>query len=243
MENVNHLLFDCSDAHNFSASEDKDRIGNCDTWLKIEPSFNGLKQVLFEQEERVRISATHPDKKAPYQVIDYVQFQNGRSYFSKDPIYFSSGLNSIIGGKSTGKSLLAGLIVKSSDSSEYIRRKGDAKNDLSWLHEVEPGLDFDVYWKDGNKTSLKNSTESRKITYFPQHYLNSKINDGSIENKELNRLIRSILSQTKVIADTFLEYEKNINDLDSLIAVDTNNFETKIRDIQYSTISTDGILA
>ncbi|MGZ8163475.1 MAG: hypothetical protein ACXWTT_11485, partial [Methylobacter sp.] len=37
--NVLDKLLDCSDAHTFSTSETKDRIGNCFTWIKAVPTF------------------------------------------------------------------------------------------------------------------------------------------------------------------------------------------------------------
>lgn len=59
---VNNLLLDCSDAHNNSDSSDKDRIGNCNTWIKANSTFEGLKQILFEPEERVKIQETKPEE-------------------------------------------------------------------------------------------------------------------------------------------------------------------------------------
>ena len=51
--NVNGCLLDCSDAHNYSSSPDKDRIGNSFTWIKAKPSFEGLMYVLTDYEDRV----------------------------------------------------------------------------------------------------------------------------------------------------------------------------------------------
>jgi hypothetical protein len=50
---VNDKLFDCSDAHYFSNSEEKDRIGNCSTWIKAYPSFLGLKRSIKYFEQRI----------------------------------------------------------------------------------------------------------------------------------------------------------------------------------------------
>lgn len=54
-QNVNNLLLDCSDAHSFSNATHKDRIGNCYTWVKINPTFNGLKYLTYEPEDRIFI--------------------------------------------------------------------------------------------------------------------------------------------------------------------------------------------
>ena len=42
---VNNRLLDCSDAHTYSSSHDKDRVGNCSTWIKADPTFSGLIQI------------------------------------------------------------------------------------------------------------------------------------------------------------------------------------------------------
>ncbi len=57
---VNDLLLDCSDAHNYSISQDKDRIGNCFTWIKADPTFDGLRQALTEFNQRVFVGDTPP---------------------------------------------------------------------------------------------------------------------------------------------------------------------------------------
>lgn len=230
---VNERLLDCSDAHYYSTVKHKDRIGNCNTWLKIEPTFNGLKQVLFVPEERICVSETHPEQKAPYQVISSVRFINGGRDFTSNRIALSPGLNAIIGGKSTGKSLLAGLMVKSSDPEEYERRKGRSNaNDLEWIKSRQPQIDFEVSWKDGGLTSLNDNEKNRKITYFPQHYLNSKINDKGVGNKELNKSIRNILSQTKIYNVAFQKYELGVQAIDELIASEASSFASKIRDLR-----------
>ena len=69
----NDLLLDCSDAHDFADSSSKDRLGNCFTWIKAVPTFEGLKQILYEPDERVRIQKTRPDDKSIYQVIDNIE--------------------------------------------------------------------------------------------------------------------------------------------------------------------------
>lgn len=228
-DQVNDLLLDCSDAHHYSDSRQKDRIGNCNTWLKIEPHFNGLKQVLFVPKERIRVTETHPDHKAPYQVIKSVKFEDGGNYFTNVALELSPGLNTIIGGKSTGKSLLASLIVNSSDPQEYSRRNG---NDLNWIRKKQADVNFHVCWKDGAVTRFYDSDSNRKITYFPQHYLNSRINDKGSGNKELNKIIRNVLSQNETYRDAFYRYGEAVKSIDQEMAADASSYETKLRELR-----------
>lgn len=230
-ENVNDKLLDCSDAHYFSSSIEKDRIGNCHTWLKIEPTFNGLKQAIFEPEERICLSETHPDKKQPYQIIQRVRFAGGGVYFTDIPIELSSGFNSIIGGKSTGKSLLAGLIVKSCDLEEFNKRKQKV-NHLDWVTEKSPLVDFHVEWKDGHSNSLRGNEATRKISYFPQHFLNSQIDDSGAGSRKLNNIIRKVLAQTPAYNESFEKYEQTKHELENDIASDASDYENTLEELQ-----------
>ena len=233
--NVNTLLLDCSDAHFFSDSTQKDRIGNCHTWIKAEPSFDGLRQILFEPEGRLSISETNPDKKAPYQVISYVRFVGGGEKFGNQEVRLSPYLTSIVGGKSTGKSLLAGLIVKSTDTQEYRKRtqsRADSRDPLAWVERDLPAMNFEVIWRDGETTTLKNLQKQRKVTYFPQHYLNSSINDQGVGNKDLNKIIRSVLSQNENYARAFDTYRQELQSLNIEVAAAATGFENTLRDLR-----------
>lgn len=75
------------------------------TWIKSEMSFEGLKQVLYEPIQRVRSYLNPPNTKRLDKVIRSVSFV-GHDGFIKKPIYLNPDLNTIIGGKSSGKSLL-----------------------------------------------------------------------------------------------------------------------------------------
>src|SRR3989338_8780277 len=57
---VNHRILDCSDAHYFRDATCKDRIGKCFTWIKADPTFEGLRQVLNEPDERVFVGGIPP---------------------------------------------------------------------------------------------------------------------------------------------------------------------------------------
>jgi hypothetical protein len=59
-----------SDAH------DKEEIGRNYSWIKANPSFDGLLQIKYEPDTRVRIQEECPNKKASYTMIDYVEVKH-----------------------------------------------------------------------------------------------------------------------------------------------------------------------
>lgn len=116
-QKVNHLLLDCSDAHNFSESTNKDKIGNCNTWIKGDITFETLKQVKFESDSRLIISENRPLE--PLTKIDKVTFDfpsgtkiNNQKFCltGKNEINFSPYFTCLIGGRGSGKSLILNLL-------------------------------------------------------------------------------------------------------------------------------------
>lgn len=183
-QNVNSLLLDCSDAHSFADTSTKDRLGNCKTWIKADPTFEGLKQIIFEPEDRVRICDSKPEYKYDYDVIDRVELNSANTW--RQTIYLNQNLNSIIGGRSTGKStLLASLAasfncIDDVDNKEYINQLRDS------VH---------IYWRDGQENGDK------YIEYFPQNKI-SKV----AEPQETDKLLMDILLGKE---DVKVEYDKH----------------------------------
>ena len=101
-----------SDAHSLNqiGKYDSDRA----TWIKANPTFEGLKQVVFEPEERVRIQEKSPlldfdkafltDVSIKEQTPVFVD--DNDVFFEATKIPLNPGLISIIGGRGTGKSVL-----------------------------------------------------------------------------------------------------------------------------------------
>lgn len=164
------------DAHSNNKIFEPDKKRYC--WIKADPTFNGLKQIVYEPEERVKISENLPETKSGYYVIDRLEFDDPD--FQKDPIYFNDKLTCIIGGKSTGKSILIQNLARAIDKVETEKnvRKANSKtkDDIKSLK---------VFWADGKE-------EQRKIIYIPQTYLN-KLSDEKEEKTEIDNWIQEIL--------------------------------------------------
>lgn len=183
-QNVNSLLLDCSDAHSFANASTKDCLGNCKTWIKADPTFEGLKQILFEPEDRVCICDSKPEYKYDYDVIDRVELNSANTWHQT--IYLNQNLNSIIGGRSTGKSTLLASLAASFNCADDVDNK-------EYINQLRDSVH--VYWRDGQENGDK------YIEYFPQNKI-SKV----AEPQETDKLLMDILLGKE---DVKVEYDKH----------------------------------
>lgn len=196
-QGVNSLLLDCSDAHYFADVDVKDRLGNCNTWIKADTTFEGLKQILFEPDERVCVQLEKPDYKAPFRVIDSISLDE--KSFWNDTIYLNGNLNTIIGGRSTGKSTLLNAIARKLDCPIEKLTQKDGYND--YIEEHFNGVS--IHWSDGQEDN------TRDVDYYPQSYMYQIANDG----KKLDKIICDNIMEDK--KDAISKYIKNNNQLET----------------------------
>lgn len=189
-----------SDAHEyqkmFKPAEDR----HC--WVKSELTFEGLLQVVYEPSERVCIQNEQPDIGDIHQIIDSVRFEN--EAFQEAPIYFNSSLTCIIGGKSTGKSMLLRQMARAIDNDYALQQEGRLP------HNTFPSVKTTVTWKDG-------TSNGRKIVYIPQTFLNSTI-DNPEEMTAINKIIFDVLLQ-----------EPDIKKAYEILKADTDKIQKKVQ--------------
>lgn len=181
------------DAHNNERIFEPNEQRYC--WIKADPTFNGLKQILYEPIERVKISPTVPEDKPPYYVIDSIQFDDND--FQKEAIPFSSRLTCIIGGKSTGKSLLLHNLAFAIDSKQVVE-----KENISGI-KARTVINSTVTWKD-NEAGVQ-----RKIVYIPQTYLN-RLSDDRESTTEIDKMIRDVVLLNPNIEQSYSELGKRV---------------------------------
>ncbi|WP_210456255.1 TrlF family AAA-like ATPase [Pantoea ananatis] len=182
-----------SDAHSIDKMFKPD--DNRHTWIKANLSFDGLKQIIYEPESRVKIQESHPQTKAGYQTILRARFICEDKKFPKDWIYFNTDLNTIIGGKSSGKSLLLYFIAAAINKNIVSANIKLADTDSYDTKDI----DFEVEWDDGSISLLSNLQDTKPITYIPQLYINKL---AEAEGKQqLKKLIESILKQNEKFND------------------------------------------
>jgi hypothetical protein len=208
---VNDRLLDCSDAHTWSTNAHKDRIGNCFTWIKADPTFEGLKQILNEPEERVFVGELPPklervltDKTRYIQSVS-IKKKPGSSLAERwfdNEIPLNCGLVAVIGNKGKGKSAFVDTIGLLGNTRQ--RRAFSFLSDKGFCNPRDNKGQFfaaTLRWESGteNRASLDGAvdeTQPELIKYIPQNFLEVICNEIAGENetgfdKELKKVIFS----------------------------------------------------
>lgn len=192
-----------SDAHN------KSEIGRNYVWIKGDPTFEGLRQILFEPENRAKIQMNEPEQKNDYLVIDSLKVKH--EDFGEQIIPFNSGLNTIIGGRSSGKSVLLGCIARLCGDSTPIKK--DKSNYDAYIDSIVK--EMSVEWRDHSESG------NRKIDFFPQSYIINLATDKKAISELVVRVLRTeegfneklsdlkdfLLEQTGKIRSLFAQYK------------------------------------
>lgn len=160
-----------SDAHTEEELFNPDENRYC--WIKADLTFEGLKQILCEPEDRVIIQANKPEEKSGYHVIKSIEID---SVICKQTVPLNTNLNTIIGGRSTGKSTLLQLIAH--------RINPSIPEIKSFVSDI-PQESVNIIWQDSEEN------KDRDIEFFPQNHM---FNIASNKEKK-NKLIQDIVEE------------------------------------------------
>lgn len=204
-------LIMCSDNHNIKKYTPKEKL-----WIKADPSFEGLRQIIYEPESRIFIGET-PEidlqvKNNPRKYIKSITIksQNGYddrfgSWFSSEIINLNPELVAIIGNKGSGKSAITDIIglLGNSHNQKYQYNHGKVEELFSFLNKdkfLKGGCASwfrgELSWHDGDPDHLSldsniNENSPENVEYLPQKYLEkicSNIEDDEFRQK-LNEVI------------------------------------------------------
>jgi energy-coupling factor transporter ATP-binding protein EcfA2 len=139
-------------------------------WIKADPTFEGLRQIIYEPADRVYIGPSAPLYHDEARVLKSISLSNADGWFDDLEIPLNPGLVSIIGQKGSGKSALAEIVAHAADSwnaeepGSFLRRAG------SYLDDVPVTLT----WADGTSTEVRlgdEQSDERKVRYLSQKFV------------------------------------------------------------------------
>jgi len=218
---------DCRTINKADVVEGRHFLGQKFTWIKANQGLEGLKEIQFEGELRTCIQETFPNPRVPYEIIKEVRFildnAEDKNEFLHEPIKLNPDLNVVIGGKSSGKSLLLYQIANTIDCNQVYNKEErnapeERKTDKYGFQKSK--VDFEVTWENGTKQLLSknNSQESTNysILYIPQSYIQRLADtEGKKTRREVGEIIRDILKQKQEYNKHYTDFIAEVKRLDS----------------------------
>lgn len=169
-----------SDAHEVK------QVGTNSCWIKADPSFNGLRQVLIEPD---RISFNEPEllsriHQHPDKFITELQIRRTAGatmpevWFDNIQLPLNPGMVVIIGNKGSGKSAIADIIALCADSTnEYMSFLTPSKFRMTKPFNRSKQIEACVQWEDAILSPIKtldmnaDTTKPERVKYIPQNFL------------------------------------------------------------------------
>lgn len=177
-------------------------------WIKADPTFEGLKQIVYEPEERVRIQKSSPKSFKTTYSLSFVSISNSKINkeleIKEIELPITRDLVAVIGGKGTGKTALLDLIancyvdrVNSNDRNSFARRISGDCIDLNTKLKFIESSDF-------SKSLIENKFVTHsKVEYIPQGQIENLISN----HKDFHEYLQSLIFESGRIKDSTVLYE------------------------------------
>ncbi|WP_103668638.1 TrlF family AAA-like ATPase [Pseudanabaena sp. BC1403] len=197
-----------SDAHKVSKYGEypSDKI----TWIKADPTFEGLRYTIYDPYERVRIGKNNPISEFPKPYFSQIKIQSAQIFpkllnkkisFTDTKLELNSGLIAIIGGRGTGKSLLLDAIAKT-----FNKKKSKDRTD-----EISMQGGFSVtYAKNTGETEEFQIGGESEIIYLHVHQ--REVQDIVKDPEFLSDAILNMLG-ISLVGESLLGKEEDIDDI------------------------------
>ena len=169
-----------SDAHEVK------QVGSNSCWIKADPTFNGLRQLLiepdrisFKEPELLSRMHQHPDKFiACLQIRRTAEATMPEVWFNDIQLPLNPGMVVIIGNKGSGKSAIADIIALCADSTnEYMSFLTPSKFRMTKPYNRSKQIEACVQWEDTMLSPIKtldmnaDTTKPERVKYIPQNFL------------------------------------------------------------------------
>lgn len=185
---------DCRTISDSNNQEERNYLGEKFVWIKADPSFEGLKQIIYEPNERISYSKVNP-----YEDRKKVFFSNIKITGSTNFVLpnFSLPLNrelvSIIGGRGSGKSTLLETLAFLNE--EHLSEDQNKKEKIieyyrKNLKNLEPAPNFNISIKladkDSNESEISKKLSEHNDLDLPFLYIGQEqLSKIATDDKEL----------------------------------------------------------
>ncbi|WP_148708192.1 TrlF family AAA-like ATPase [Haloferax sp. Atlit-12N] len=198
-----------SDAHRYERLCRPDDDKYC--WIKADPTFEGLKQTMYEPERRVKIQSDKPDGFTPIHSLSGVSISNGNISdnleIADNDIPLNNNLVTVIGGKGAGKTALLDLISncfedrcarpiedydEPDDQNSFVQRIQSKRPSIQTKIEFN-GNDVEDFSKELTEERF---FESAEFVYLPQGQIEEYCRNEERLHKHILQVIKRNVNQS-----------------------------------------------
>ena len=236
-QGVNTRLLHCSDAHQIAKNPNNTKpkeLGHCFTWIKADPTFEGLRQVVMDSDSRIFLGDKLRMDSMPSYTIDHVEIKNA-PWLKNNSIPLNSGLITIIGARGSGKTALADFIAVGGYSMNQ------QKNDRSFVKRAEEKLrdeSVKLFWKSKEETSnnlksigIEDLLDEPKVQYLSQQFVDQLCSADGLTNELMKEIERVIFDYHKQIDRKGAESFDELMELELSSVTESRKFyEDQIKD-------------
>jgi ABC-type cobalamin/Fe3+-siderophores transport system ATPase subunit len=206
-------------------------------WVKSDPTFEGLRQTMFEPYSRIKIQEQNPELNRLKISIDSIEIKNSNNFpIKNEVIKLNRDLVCIIGGRGSGKSSLLETIAycfgKHKFDENYKNQKYDnllGSNNLSFIQSYQKKgnatANFIIKYNDLDGNLIQETDfdlkDRKSVSSLPIIYLGQNQIESVTSNKEeIHALAFKTIIQNSESFSDFSEIENEIKSMEAdLISV------------------------
>jgi len=187
-EMIHIVASDCRSLEPEPSRSDISYLGQKYTWIKTNPSFEGLLQVFYDSEDKIAYQEEDPRKRnkqffKQIELGDNCLFESGKVHFAPTKIPLNPDMIAIIGSRGTGKSILIDVFAK-------LHKKISKYNDNINNIQLSPSFLIN-YQKEPDSIIESNINQINELDYIHVHQ--SEFKQICIKPLELDKEIRQLL--------------------------------------------------
>ena len=229
-----------SDAHAYKdyGKYPSDRI----TWVKADPTFEGLKQIIYEPQIRVRIADVNPAESNKKFYLSAVSISDSTGFLINNQVLeINRDLVCIVGGRGSGKSALFECIAYCFDEHNSNGIESNKRSDTARRFDTDSFIDhfkkkegcdakFELHFKDldDNPVDVYTTTlkERKHLCSLPILYLGqNKIEQFANDPAEIHRLAFETVLKNTTHADTLAATKLAIENKQQLLTQISKDIE------------------